>query len=232
MKYKGFIFDLDGVLIDSSKIHFLGWKKVLRGFNREVDYETFLKSYFGKRGPETLELIFGKGKFSDNEAKRISDEVDFNFVKTVAEVGIPIKGALDFVRALKESSEKIALATSAPRQNVDAFLDAFSLRGVFDVEICGDDVSHGKPNPEVFLKAASGLNADAKECVVFEDSLSGVTAAKAAGAACVALLTTTTREVLKMADYFIKDFSDEKLREVIRSKVSRQQSGLKTKEKV
>lgn len=232
MKYKGFIFDLDGVLIDSSKIHFLGWKNVLRGFNREVDYETFLKSYFGKRGPETLELTFGKGKFSDDEAKRISDEVDSNFVRTVAEVGIPIKGALDFVRALKESSEKIALATSAPRQNVDAFLDAFSLRGVFDVEICGDDVSHGKPNAEVFLKAASGLNVDAKECVVFEDSLPGVTAAKAAGATCVALLTTTTREVLKMADYFIKDFSDEKLREVIRSKVSRQQSGLKTKEKV
>lgn len=216
MKYEGFIFDLDGVLIDSSKIHYLGWKSVLHGFSKDFDYETFLKNCFGKRGTETLELIFGKGKFSSEQAKKISDDVDMNFVKRVAEVGIPVKGALEFVRALKEAGRKVALATSAPRQNVDAFLDAFSLNEVFDAEVCGDDVSHGKPNPEVFLKAASDLNEDPGSCVVFEDSLPGVTAAKAAGMTCVALLTTTSREVLNKADYFIMDFLDEELKNVIR----------------
>ncbi|MFZ1081463.1 MAG: HAD family phosphatase [Candidatus Kryptoniota bacterium] len=218
MKYKGFIFDLDGVLIDSSRIHYHGWRDVLRGLNKDLDYGTFRQSFFGKRGQETLEIIFGKEKFSPEETKKISDEVDSNFVKTVGQVGVPVSGALEFVRSLKESGEKVALATSAPRQNVDAFLKAFVLRGIFDAEVCGDDVSSGKPDPEVFLKAASELNEDTKNCVVFEDSLSGVTAAKAAGMTCVGLLTTTSREVLKAADYFIEDFLDEGLKQIIVSK--------------
>ncbi len=215
MNYRGFIFDLDGVLIDSSKIHYIGWKNVLRNFKEDLDYETFHKNYFGKRGQDTLEIIFGKGKFSSDEAKKISDDVDSNFVKTVANVGVPILGALEFVRSLKETGEKTALATSAPRQNVDAFLDAFSLRGIFDAEVCGDDVSNGKPDPEVFLKAASRLNEDPKDCVVFEDSFPGVTAAKASGATCVALLTTTSQEALKAADYFVADFLDGRLRKIV-----------------
>lgn len=217
MKYKGFIFDLDGVLIDSSRIHYNGWRKVLSRFNHDLDYETFRRNYFGKRGQEVLEMIFGKGKFSSEEAKKISDEVDSNFVKNVADAGVPVRGALEVVRLLKESGEKVALATSAPRQNVNTFLDAFSLHGVFDAEVCGDDVARGKPNPEVFLKAAAQLNENPKDCVVFEDSLPGVTAAKAAGTTCVAVLTTTSREVLKAADYFIEDFLDKEIKKIVPS---------------
>jgi HAD superfamily hydrolase (TIGR01509 family) len=229
LKYSGYLFDLDGVLIDSSRIHYKGWKDVLRNFGRDVDFETFRANFFGKRGVDTLESIFGKGKFSDDEVKDLSNEIDSNFVKTVAEIGVPIPGALDFVRSLKSAGEKIALATSAPRQNVDAFLDAFSLRGIFDAEVCGDDVSRGKPDPEVFLRAASGIGAEPEKCVVFEDSVPGVTAAKAAGAACIALLTTTTREALHKADFFIKDFSDETLKRIIRSDES---FGPRVREKV
>jgi len=214
-KYRGFIFDLDGVLVDSSRIHYSGWRKVLNRFDEDFDYETFRKNYFGKRGTDTFEMIFGKGKFSAEEVKRLSDEVDSNFVKVVGEVGVPVRGALEFVRSLKESGEKVALATSAPRQNVDAFLDAFSIRGIFDAEVCGDDVSEGKPDPEVFLTAASRLNLAPNNCLVFEDSLAGVTAAKAAGTTCVALLTTTSRDVLKSADYFIEDFLDGGLNKII-----------------
>ncbi len=229
MKYKGFLFDLDGVLIDSSRIHYAGWKKVLNRLDKDIDYETFRTACFGKRGVDTLELFFPRGKFSDEEVKRLSDEVDSNFVETVAEVGVPINGALEFLQMLRRSGEKIALATSAPRQNVDAFLDAFKLVGAFDAEVCGDDVTKGKPDPEVFLKAASGLGEDPSHCVVFEDSLPGVTAAKAAGASCVALLTTTTADVLKAADFFVRDFSDETLKRIIRPEESR---GPKVREKV
>ncbi len=229
MKYKGYIFDLDGVLIDSSRIHFQGWKNVLNGLGSDVDYETFRTKYFGKRGADTLTAIFGKGKFSDGEVKRLSDEIDSNFVKTVARVGVPIPGALEFVRTLKSAGQKIALATSAPCQNADAFLDAFGLRGVFDAEVCGDDVTHGKPDPEVFLKAAVGLDKSPENCVVFEDSLPGVTAAKSAGTVCVALLTTTTREALEKADFFIKDFTDETLKRIIKPGES---LGPKVREKV
>ena len=229
MKYKGYIFDLDGVLIDSSRIHYRGWKDVLKGFGKDVDYETFRTTFFGKRGVDTLEALFGKGKFNDEEVRQLSDEIDSNFVKTVAEIGLPIPGALEFVRGLKAAGQKIALGTSAPRQNVDAFLEAFSLRGIFDKEVCGDDVSHGKPNPEVFLKAASGLGEAPGDCVVFEDSLPGVTAAKAAGTVCVALLTTTTRDTLSKADFFISDFLDDTLKKIIRPEES---AGSKVREKV
>lgn len=229
MKYKGYIFDLDGVLIDSSKIHYLGWKDVINRLGKDVDYETFMASYFGKRGVDTLEMVFGKGRFGDGEARKLSDEIDSNFVNTVAKAGVPIKGAFEFVRKLKDSGERVALATSAPRRNVDAFLDAFSLRGMFGAEVCGDDVTEGKPAPEVFLKAASGLGVDPSGCVVFEDSLPGVTAAKAAGCTCVALLTTSTREVLRKADFFIEDFADETLKEIIKPEVIH---GPKLREKV
>lgn len=229
MKYEGYLFDLDGVLIDSSKIHFVGWKRVLNRLGKDIDYETFRTACFGKRGVDTLELFFPKGKFSDDEVKKLSDEVDSNFVNTVAEVGIPINGALEFLHTLKRSGEKVALATSAPRQNVDAFLDAFRLRGMFDAEVCGGDVFKGKPDPEVFLKAAAGLGENPEQCVVFEDSLPGVTAGKAAGATCVALLTTTTADVLKAADFFINDFSDETLKKIIRPEELR---GPKVRERV
>ncbi len=218
MKYSCFIFDLDGVLIDSSRIHFAGWRKVLSGFNRDLDYETFRNNYFGKRDEETIEIIFGKGRFSSQEEEKVFCDLDSNFAKAVPEAGVPIRGAMKFVRSLKESGEKVALATSARRQNVDAFLDAFSLRGVFDAEVCGDDVSECKPDPEVFQKAASILGEDPRNCLVFEDSLTGVTAAKAAGATCVALLTTSSREVLKAADYFIEDFLDEEMTRIVPSK--------------
>lgn len=217
MRYKGFIFDLDGVLIDSSRIHYNGWRRVLSRFNQDLDYETFRRNYFGKRGQEVLGIIFGKGKFSSKEAKEISDEVDSNFVKTAADAGVPVRGALEFVRLLKESGEKVALATSAPRHNVNAFLNAFSLNGLFDAEVCGDDVVRGKPDPEVFLKAAAQLNENPRDCVVFEDSLPGVTAAKAAGTTCVAVLTTTSREVLRAADYFIEDFFDKEIKKIVPS---------------
>lgn len=220
MKYNGYLFDLDGVLIDSSRIHFEGWKKVLNRFGKDISFETFRTTCFGKRGVDTLELFFGKGRFTPDEVKQLSDEVDSNFVESVGTVGVPINGALEFVKMLKRSGEKIALATSAPRQNVDAFLDGFDLRGVFDAEVCGDDVINGKPDPEVFIKAASGLGRTPSDCLVFEDSLAGVTAAKASGAACVALLTTTTAEVLSAADFFIRDFSDETLKRIIRSEES------------
>lgn len=229
MNYKGYIFDLDGVLIDSSKIHYLGWKNVINRLGKDVDYETFRASYFGKRGIDTLEMVFGKGRFSDEEAKKISDEVDSNFVKTVAEAGVPIRGAFEFVKELKVSGEKIALATSAPRLNVDTFLDAFELRGVFDAEISGDDVTEGKPDPEVFVKAASLLGENPEDCIVFEDSLAGVTAAKAAGCVCAALLTTSTRDVLRQGDFFIEDFADVNLKKIIRSEISQ---GPKVREKV
>lgn len=218
MRYKGFIFDLDGVLVDSSKIHYAGWRKFLNSYGKDLDYQAFLKDCFGKRGQDSLDQVFGKGKFSAAEAKRISDEIDSNFVSKVAEMGVPVRGALEFLQVLKNSGHKVALATSAPRQNVDAFLDAFSLRGVFDAEVCAEDVAHGKPDPEVFLRAASRLGQDARGCVVFEDSLFGVTAAKASGATCVALLTTTSREVLHDADYFIEDFTDENLKKIIPEK--------------
>ncbi len=228
--YKGFIFDLDGVLVDSSRIHHDGWRKVLRQFGKDLDFQFFKREMFGKRGPESLAVIFGEAKFTPQEAKEISDRVDRNFVDTVADSGEPIKGAIEFVRRLHDSGNRIALATSAPRPNVDAFLDAFSLRGIFDAEVCGDDVRDGKPDPEVFLKAASMLCVEPGECVVFEDSLPGVTAAKAAGISCVAVLTTTTREYLKQADFFINDFLDESLSKVVEEK-SRVQSQ-KQREKV
>jgi HAD superfamily hydrolase (TIGR01509 family) len=215
---QGYIFDLDGVLIDSSKIQYGEWINVLRPYGKTLDYESFRRDHFGRRNNETALALLGEQRISPEEANRISDQIDLAFVRSVADHGVRVRGALDFIRNLRESGEKIALATSAPRQSVDAFLDAFSLKRLFDAEVCGDDVSRWKPDPEVFLKAASQLGENAADCVIFEDSQAGVFAAKAAGATCVALLTSASREILAGADFFIKDFQDKELGKIIPSK--------------
>jgi HAD superfamily hydrolase (TIGR01509 family) len=118
-----------------------------------------------------------------------------------------VQGLESFLKAIQKAGFPISIGTSAPRANVDFTLSKTRLENYFPVILDESFVNHGKPNPEIYLKVASALGMDPAHCIVFEDSLSGVTAGKGAGCKVVGVSTTHSREELSETDYVIDDFS-------------------------
>jgi beta-phosphoglucomutase len=204
---KAVIFDMDGVLIDSYNIHMRALNTISNERGFKVSDDEF-KRLFGLTSEEGIRLLekmkgFSKGQLDDFVC--ISDEKFRDFFTEEVKI---INGSLDFVRILKNKNILTGIGTSAPHENVDVFLDSLNVRELFDVIVSGDDVSKGKPDPEIYLKASKILCIEPKNCMVFEDSLMGITSAKGAGMYCTALTTTHKADELKIADFIINDFEN------------------------
>jgi len=119
-----------------------------------------------------------------------------------------IEGLTNLIDKLQKRKLKLAIATTAPKENRDFILEGIGLSDTFNIIVGDEDVIRGKPHPEVYLKAAEKLAIDPSKCVAFEDTPSGVESAKSAGMTVVALTTSYTKEELKEADIVIKDFSE------------------------
>ena len=120
----------------------------------------------------------------------------------------PITGLQDFLEELYKHKIAMAIATSGIQVNIDFMFDHVPIKKYFEKIVNSGDVSKGKPDPEIFLKAAEVLHVPAENCIVFEDSMAGVQAGKSAGMKVVALTTTHTLEELKKADLVIKDYGE------------------------
>ena len=118
-----------------------------------------------------------------------------------------VPGILNFLKKLKEAKTPVALATSSRLESMDLVLDKFKLRSYFQIIINANQISRSKPDPEIYLKAANQLKINPKDCVVFEDSYSGVEAAKRAGMKVVLVMTSHTRKDIPAVDLAIKDFT-------------------------
>jgi len=206
MNKKGFIFDLDGVIVDTAKYHFLAWKHLADDLNipfTEVENEQ-LK---GISRVHSLEKILALGNLSISKEKfdRLMAEKNEDYLKYISEMTnteiLPdIENTLNF---LKNNNQKIALGSAS--KNAKAILEKVGLINDFEVIIDGNKVTEAKPNPEVFLKAARGLEVDAKDCIVFEDSLAGIKAANLGGMMSIGI---GSKDVLFEADYVFKDFTE------------------------
>ncbi len=190
MKTKAVLWDLDGVLIDSGPHHFQSWRETLdRECRRGFTLDEF-KHSFGMRNDTMLRDLFGPD-FTDDEVARLSGIKEQRYRDLVRASGI---GVLPGVRAcldyLRGDGWRQAVASSAPRANIDAVLDALGMRPYFDAVVAAEDVRHGKPAPDVFVTAALRVGAPRQHCVVVEDSPAGVEAARRAGIACIGVLTT------------------------------------------
>ena len=120
----------------------------------------------------------------------------------------PVPGFFDILRESKRMGLKVALATSAPKQNRDYILGKLGLENSFDVIVGDEDVEKGKPEPEIYLKTAKNLGVEPKDCLVFEDSIPGITSAKRAGMRVIALSTTHQAKNLTEADFITANFSE------------------------
>jgi beta-phosphoglucomutase len=180
------IWDVDGTLVDTAEQHFRAWSRLAEEIGKPFTRADFAAT-FGMRNPEIIRKLF----FPDADDARcaVLGERKEDFYRTsVREQGTQLlPGAAALLEAFAKAGWPQAVGSSAPPGNLDLLLGITNTRGYLQAVVTGDDVKRGKPDPEVFLRAAKKLGAPPESCVVFEDAVAGVEAAKAGGMKCVAV---------------------------------------------
>ncbi|MGJ5642555.1 beta-phosphoglucomutase [Formosa sp. S-31] len=206
MHKKGFIFDLDGVIVDTAKYHFLAWKNLAKslGFDFTEEQNEQLK---GVSRVDSLKKILAWGNTSVSEDKfqelmTLKNTEYLSYIDKMddSEILVDVPRVLDF---LKAKDQGISLGSAS--KNARRILEKVQLLPKFDAIVDGNDVSKAKPNPEVFLIAAKAVNCKPEDCIVFEDSVAGVEAANLANMISIGI---GSKDVLHEADYIFKDFSE------------------------
>ena len=181
---RGVLWDLDGTLVDSAEFHWLSWRETMAAEGMEITYQQFLDS-FGQKNDRVLALWLGRDA-SPETVRRIADAKEAGYRQLAEAHGLtPLPGAAEWIHRLHAGGWKQAIASSAPRENVGVMLRALRLDRDFDAIVSAEDVTAGKPDPEVFLKAAAKLALPPSRCIVVEDAAVGVEAARRAGIRCI-----------------------------------------------
>ncbi len=214
MKNCAAIFDLDGVVIDSGREHLKSWEMLAKSRGRTLP-ENFLRDTFGMRNVDIIPKIL---RWTDNarDAAAMSEEKEEYYRSIVRSEGVAlVPGVLDFLKELSKASVLCAVGSSTPVENLKVVFDRLGIGGYFAASVGMEDVQRGKPDPQVFLEAAVRLDVPPENSCVFEDSLSGIEAAEAAGMKRVAVATTRPAEFWrerglrnesKMVNAIVRDF--------------------------
>ena len=193
------IFDWDGVVIDSSAQHERSWELLAAEIGKPLPAGHFKKG-FGKKNQVIIPEILGWSQ-NGEEIDRLGDRKEELYRELVRQGGMRIlPGARELLTALKTSGSPRAIASSTSRANLESIFASTGLGEFFDAVVSAEDVTNGKPAPDVFLKAASLLGVPPERCVVFEDALFGIEAAQRAGMKVVAVATTNPLDLLRHAD--------------------------------
>ncbi|CAN5125721.1 HAD family hydrolase [soil metagenome] len=205
MKYNfGVIFDMDGVLVHSNPVHKETIKDFFIKYNQEVS-NTFLEErVWGRTNKEWIPEVFGN--VSVDRTEQLADEKEQMFRDRFDPHSAFIPGIKEFIKELNNYGVRTAVATSAPGENAEFILTELKIKEYFSVILDSSDVDKGKPEPQVYLKAAERLRFPASQCIVFEDSLAGVEAGVRAGAKVVGVSSTHSAEELSGCAMVITDF--------------------------
>jgi beta-phosphoglucomutase len=198
---RGVIFDMDGVLVDSEPFICKAGCMAYAELGLQVRPEDFVP-FVGMGENRYLGGVAEKYNFpvDIDKIKKRTYDIYLEIIRGALQ---PLPGVHDFLGRCRALGKKIAVASSADQRKVEGNLREIGLAWEsFDTVVCGEDVVRKKPDPEIFLLAAKRLNLPASECLVVEDAVSGVAAAKAAGSRCLALTTSFSREQLTGADFF------------------------------
>jgi beta-phosphoglucomutase len=202
MEY-AFIFDMDGVIVDSNPTHKIALKQFCKEHGYNLSEKDLREKIYGRTNRDWLLNLFGD--LDEETIRRYAEEKEALFRRLYTDIE-PLSGLISFLNKIDELSISRAIATSAPRANVDFTLEKTNTERYFNTILDDSFVTEGKPNPQIYLKSAAALGFDPAKCVVFEDSLSGVKAGKNAGCKVVGLTTTHTAEELYETDLLIADF--------------------------
>jgi len=178
------LWDLDGTLADSREFHWQAWKQTMTAAGVDVT-ETQFAASFGQRNDAIIPAWLGD-RTTPELVRRLGDDKEALYRELISAAGIvPLPGAAECVRRLYEAGWRQAIASSAPKLNVQRMADVLGLAGSMGALISAEDVSHGKPDPEVFLVAAAALGVPPDRCIVVEDAAAGIEAARRAGMASI-----------------------------------------------
>ena len=209
---KGIIFDMDGTIVDSLPYHYKAWKIFFRE-NKVENFSDKLKDYKGGGTLDLMTAVYGD-KYSRKELKIMTDDKEIIFRQIYKNNVEPIKGFMKMFEFIKSKKILVGLASNAIRKNVKMILNELKIYEKFDSIICGDEVKRGKPNPEMFDKTVNRFKLKKKECLIFEDSVEGVSAAVNSKVDVIGITSSTSGEVLKergckltMDDYLNFDIS-------------------------
>ncbi len=202
----GVLFDWDGVVIDSSSQHERSWELLAAERGLPLP-EGHFKAGFGKKNEVIIPAL---GWSSDPDMVReLADRKEELYRSLVAAEGVVVlPGARELLSALKEAGIPRAVGSSTPRGNLDALFAATGLDALFDAVVCGSDVTHGKPHPEVFLAGARSLALEPERCVVIEDAFAGIEAARNAGMKVIGVATTHPLESLAGCDLAVRSLAE------------------------
>lgn len=198
------LWDMDGVLVDTYEGHYLSWKQSLDEVGQPYEEDTFRRT-FGMNNRLIMATVFGR-ELDEAFIQKVSERKEEIFRRDIKGIVKVLPGVLDWLASFKQMGLKQAVASSAPQANIDALLDELGIRDYFQAEAAGSTLK-GKPDPAVFLLAAEKLGVDPVNCLVIEDSIAGVEAAKRAGCQCLAVLTTNQASELTKADLIVKDLT-------------------------
>jgi beta-phosphoglucomutase family hydrolase len=207
------LFDMDGVIVHTNPYHKKAFKIFLEKYDISISDQELKEHVYGRTNAEIFPYIF-KDKYTSEKGEEWANEKEAIFRDLYREDVAPVSGLLDFLDELQRRGIKTAVGTSAPVENLDFIMDSLDLRHYFGAFLHSADVSEGKPNPEIYLKAADQLGVDPGSCVVFEDSVAGVKAGLNAEMKVVAVATTHTPEEFEGAHLVIKDFEELTMKQV------------------
>jgi HAD superfamily hydrolase (TIGR01509 family) len=174
------LWDLDGTLLDSEEYHWLSWRDTMSSLARPITRDQFLAT-FGLRNDEILPRWLGASA-TRGDIDRVSREKESLYRKLLRQGGVaPLAGAAEWVRRLQAEGWRQAIASSAPQANIDVVLEVLGMASFFQAVVSAEDVTAGKPDPQVFLTAAARLGVPPSACIVVEDSSAGIEAARRAG---------------------------------------------------
>lgn len=211
----GAIFDWDGVIIDSAKLHEASWHRLARELGTTIAPESFIRG-FGMKSAQIIEQIH-RWATDPDEIARLTNRKEALYREIVRQSEIaPLSGVTEWLTRLHAAGVPCAVASSTQRLNIDAVLARIGLQEAFREIVSAEDVTAGKPNPEVFEKAAARLEIETRRCVVFEDAHVGIEAGHAAGMKVVAVATTHETSQLGAADLVVRRLDELTVEEVAR----------------
>jgi beta-phosphoglucomutase len=207
MGQRAVLFDMDGVVIDNLPYHVDAWLLYCERHGILLTREIFYKDLNGLNSKDTFEWLL-KRQISQEEINVFEEEKEAIYRGFYKPFLVPAPGLFEFLSSLKSQGIKTALATSAGIGNIDFILDGLGIRAEFDAIIGGAEVKNGKPNPEIYLRAADLVDARTEDCWVIEDSLQGISAGLSAGMKVVGMTTSHSSEELSHTHVTSPDFVD------------------------
>ncbi len=197
------LWDLDGTLVDSADYHWQSWRHAMDAEGLPLSRRQFLDS-FGQKNDRILANWLGPDA-DPERVRRIADVKEREYRRLAREGGLtPLAGAAEWLARLHAGGWRQAIASSAPLANVEVMLGALRLHELFDAIVSAEDVTAGKPDPQVFVKAAERLGVPPSRCIVVEDAAAGIEAARRAGMRSIGVSRTATLD----ADLFVRSLDE------------------------